>query len=207
MVGSTNNNVLSLPKFFDDDCQLWFPTIELIFRLQGVTQQNVKLQSVLAALRMSRLQAIETVIASPGPKPYDTVKSMLMRRFAKSESENLNQLLYTSRLLPNEKPSFHLQKLRKLLGSCPSNQDNRFLRRLFLDLLLSDVRRILTIHADESLDNLAQIADRLFDDERRAISQTDKSNFRSTATSVAERSLETRFAVSSAYFVSSSRCW
>ena len=51
-VGATNNNVLSLPKFFDDDCQLWF-TIELIFRLQGVTQQNVKLQSVVAALHMS----------------------------------------------------------------------------------------------------------------------------------------------------------
>ena len=56
VVGSTNNNVLSLPKLFDDDCQLWFSTIELIFRPQGVTQQNVKLQSVLAALHMSQLQ-------------------------------------------------------------------------------------------------------------------------------------------------------
>ena len=188
VVGATNNNVLSLPKFFDDDCPLWFSTIELIFRLQGVTQQNVKLQSVLAALHMSQLQAIETVMASPGPKPYDTVKSLLVRRFAKSETENLNQLLYTSRLLHDEKPSFHLQKLRKLMGSCPSDQDNRFLRRLFLDHLPSDVRRILTIYADESLDNLAQIADRLFDDEKRTISQTDKSNFRSTATPVAKLS-------------------
>ena len=100
MVGSTNNNVLSLPKFFDDECQLRFSTIELIFRLQGVTQQNVKLQSVLAALHLSQLQTIKTVMASPGSEPYDTVKSMLMRRFAKSETENLNQLLYTSRWLP-----------------------------------------------------------------------------------------------------------
>ena len=137
---------------------------------------------------MSQLQAIETVMALPGPKPHDTVKSMLMRRFAKSETKNLNQLLYTSRLLPDEKPSFHLQKLRKLIGSCPSDQDNRFLRRFFLDHLPSDVRRIFTIYADESLDNLAQIADRLFDDERRAISQTDKSNFRSAATPVVKLS-------------------
>ena len=184
VVGSTNNNGLSLPKFFDDDCQLWFSTIELIFRLQGVTQQNITLQSVLAALHMSQLQAIETVMASPGLKPYDTVKSMLMRRFAKSEKENLNLLLYTSRLLPDEKSSFHLQKLRKVMGS---HQDN-LLRRLFLDHLLSDVRRILTIYADESLDNLAQIADRLFDDERRAFSQTDKSNFRSPGTPIVELS-------------------
>ena len=188
VVGWTNNNVLNLPKFFDDDCQLRFSTIKLIFRLQGVTQQNVKLQSVLAALHMSQLQAIETVTASPNPKPYDTVKSMLIRRFAKLETENLNQLLYTSRLLPDEKPSFHLQKLRKLMGSCPSDQDNRFLRWLFLDHLPSDVRRILTIYADESLDNLAQMADRLFDDERHAISQTDKSNFHRAATPVAELS-------------------
>ena len=54
--------------------------------------------------------------------------------------------------------------------------------------MLSDVRRILTIYADESLDNLAQITDRLFDDERLAISQTDKSNFCSAATPVAELS-------------------
>ena len=115
VVGSTNNNVLSLPKFFDDDCQLWFSTIELSFRLQGVTQQNVKLQSVLAALHMSQLQAIKTVKASPGPEPYDTVKSMLMLKFAKSETENLNQLLYTSQLLPDEKPSFYFEKLRELM--------------------------------------------------------------------------------------------
>ena len=148
----------------------------------------VKLQSVLAALHMLQLQAIETVMASPGPKPYDTVISMLMRRFAKSETENLNQLLYTSRLLPDEKLSFYLHKFRKLMGSCPSDQDNRFLRRLFLDRLPSDIRRILTIYADESLDNLSQIADRLFDDERRAISQADKSNFRSAVNPVAELS-------------------
>ena len=52
----------------------------------------------------------------------------------------------------------------------------------------SDVRRILIIYADESLENLAQIADRLFDDERRATSQTDETNFRSAATPVAELS-------------------
>ena len=74
------------------------------------------------------------------------------------------------------------------MGSCPSDQDNCFLRRLFLDYLPSGVCRILTIYADESLDNLAQIADTLFDDERRAISQTDKLNFRSAATPVAELS-------------------
>ena len=122
---------LSLPKFFDGDCQLWFSTFELIFRLQGVTQQNVKLLSVLAALHMSQLQAIKTVVASPGPKPCDTVKSMLMRRFAKSETENLNQLLYTSRLLPDEKPSFHLQKLRKLIGSCPTTKTIVFCEGFF----------------------------------------------------------------------------
>ena len=148
-----------------------------------------KLQNVLAALHMSQLLAIETAMVSPGPEPYDIVKSMLMRRFAKSESENLNQLLCTSRLLPDEKPSFHLQKLRKLMGSCPSDQDNRFLRRLFLNHLPSDIRRILTIFVDESLDNLTQIADRLFDDKRRAISQTDETNFRCAATPVAELSV------------------
>ena len=61
--------------------------------------------------------------------------------------------------------------------------------------------RILTIHADESPDNLAEIAVRLFVDERRAISQTDKSNFHISAIPVAELNAsldhETRFAVPS----------
>ena len=61
-------------------------------------------------------------------------------------------------------------------------QDNQFLCRNFLDHLPSDVRRILTTYADEPLDNLAQIASRLFDDERSATSRTDKSNFRSATT-------------------------
>ena len=60
------------------------------------------MQSVLSALHTSQLQAIETVMASVGPEPHDPVKSMLMRRFVKSETENLNLLLYTSRLLLNE---------------------------------------------------------------------------------------------------------
>ena len=84
------------------------------------TQQNVKLQSILTAVHMSQLQAIKTVMASPGLERCDTVKSLLMRRFAKSETKNLNQLLFTSRLLRDEKP-FHLKKLLKLIGSCPSD--------------------------------------------------------------------------------------
>ena len=80
--------------------------------------------------------------------------------------------------LPDEKLSFHLEKLRKLMGSCPSDQDNQFLRRIFLNHLPSDVRRILRIHAKDSPNSLVQIADRLFDDKRRTTSQTDKSNFR-----------------------------
>ena len=111
-------------------------------------------------------------MASPGAEPYDTVKSILMLRFAKSEMENVNQRLYTPRLLLDEKPSFHLEKLRKLMCSCPCDQDNRLLRRIFLGYLLSDVHRILAIHADDFLDSLTQIARRLFDDD----------NFRSATT-------------------------
>ena len=81
-----------------------------------------------------------------------------------------------------------------------------FLRRIFLDHLPSDVRRISTIYADESLDNLAQIADRLFDDERRAISQTDKSNFCSAATPVAELSVSLDH-VKRDYVIKLARCW
>ena len=74
------------------------------------------------------------------------------------------------------------------MGSCPGDQANCFLSRLFLDYLPSYACQILTIYADKSLDNLAQIADRLFNNERRAISQTKKSNFCSAATPVAELS-------------------
>ena len=72
------------------------------FSTTRCTQQNIKLQSALAASHMSQLRAIKTLVASPGPEPYDTVKFMLTCKFAKSETENLNQLLYTSRLLPDE---------------------------------------------------------------------------------------------------------
>ena len=116
-------------------------------------------------------------MALSSPEPYGTVKSMIMRRSTKSETKNLNQLLYTSRVLLDE-------KLDKFMGSCRSDQDNWFLIKIFLDHLPSNVCQILTIYGDESFDNLAQFADWLFDDKRRATTQTDKSNFRCSTTPV-----------------------
>ena len=90
VVGSTNNNVLSLPKFFDDGCQLWFSTIELIIRLQGVLRSKMLNYKVFLPLctcrscRQSKLSWLRLVLN------HMIVKSMLMRRFAKSETENLN---------------------------------------------------------------------------------------------------------------------
>ena len=74
------------------------------------------------------------------------------------------------------------------MRSCPSDQINCFFAQALSRSLAVGCSSNLTIYADESLDNLAQIAGRQFDDERRAISQTDKSNFRSAATPVAELS-------------------
>ena len=76
---------------------------------------------------------------------------------AASEQRRLQQLLTSA-----EEPSQLLRHMQQLLGdSAVCNPDNKFLRELFLQRLPNNVRMVLASASDMSLEDLAQLADRI----------------------------------------------
>ena len=81
-------------------------------------------------------------------------------------------------MLPDKKLSFQLENLPKFTGSCPNDKTIGFCAGFF-SITCRQIFAEFEQLTLSSLDNLAQIADRPFDEESHATSQTDESNFRS----------------------------
>ena len=91
------------------------------------------------------------------------LRTELIKRTTASEQRRLQQLL-TSEELGDKKPSQLLRRMQQLLGdSTGPNPDNRFLRELFLQRLPNKVWMVLASAGDMSLEDLAQLADKIME--------------------------------------------
>ena len=104
-------------------------------------------------------------MAHLGEHPYDDLKSALLRHYAPTEEEKLHQLLYQT-TLSFEKPSELLGKMRSLMGPNVVLPP-RVLRKLFLDQMPCEIRKMLSMHDSEDLDGLAKMADRIHENDSR----------------------------------------
>ena len=85
---------------------------------------------------------------------------------AASEQERLQQLIlfHTDSELGDRKSSQFLRRMQQLLEDKAQDTDNAFLRELFLQRLPPNVRMVLASTPDTgSLDNLAQLADKILE--------------------------------------------
>ena len=99
---------------------------------------------------------------------YSKAKSVLLQHFVPSSDDKLERLLNRSRLSDRTSPIRLLAEMRSLLGD--SGSQDRLLRELFLDPLPTGVRRIIVSHPVEDLDQLAKIADRAMEENRKCSS-------------------------------------
>ena len=99
---------------------------------------------------------------------YSKANSVLLQHFAPSSDDKLERLLNGIRLSDRTSPSRLLAEMRSLLGE--SGSQDRLLRELFLDRLPTRVRRIIVSHPVEDLDQLAKIADRVTEKNRKCTS-------------------------------------
>ena len=103
-------------------------------------------------------------IGTLGEHPYDDLKSALLRHYAPAEEEKLHQLLYQTTLSFEQKPSELLGKMRNLIG--PNVVlSQRVLRKLFLDQMPYETRKMLSMHDSEDLDGFAKMADRIHEND------------------------------------------
>ena len=157
---------IKLPKFYDDDGLLWFNVAKAIFNFRGLSDDKRKCELLFSALDHRHLSILEFPLAHLGEHPYHDLKSALLRHYAPTEEEKLHQLLYQTTL------SFE-QKLSELLGKMRSLMDPnvvlppRVLRKLFLDQMPCETRKMLSMHDSEDLDGLAKMADRIHENDSR----------------------------------------
>lgn len=153
---------VKLPEFWTTDSELWFITIESIFRKNRITTQLSKYDYVVAALPQSIASIVRDVLrAPPADNPYEKLKMELTRRTTESEQRRIQQLLTTEEL-GDRKPSDLLRRMHQLLGDRAESLDASIFKELFLQRLPQQVRMILST-LSEPLETLAQMADKIMD--------------------------------------------
>ncbi len=153
---------LKLPPYWPTDPTVWFAQVEAQFATRNITNRKTKFQYVVSTLQPEIAQEIRDIIISPPTeKPYDVLKSELVKRTSASEQRRLQQLL-TEEELGDKKPSQLLRKMYQLLGD--NRVEEQILRQLFLQRLPKNAQLIIASSTDTvTLEQLATIADKILE--------------------------------------------
>ncbi|CAB0042248.1 unnamed protein product [Trichogramma brassicae] len=113
---------------------------------------------ILTVLDPETISEVSDIIrAPPAQDRYTTLKDAIVARLTDSPDTQLHKLLGTIEL-GDKKPSQLLLQMRTLAGARASND---ILRVRWLDLLPDSTRRLLTIIKNQTIDELAAVADEL----------------------------------------------
>ena len=155
---------IKLPPFWPSDPHVWFAQVEAQFATRHITQQQTMFDYVVSSLQPEVVTEVRDLLLTPPENtPYDALKSQLIKRTAASEQRRLQQLFHAEEL-GDRKPLQFLRRLQQLLGDTAHGFDPKFLRELFLQRLPSNARMVVASSSDDvSLEELAQLADRIMD--------------------------------------------
>ena len=153
---------IKLPPFWPADPQVWFAQVEAQFSMRHITNQRTCFDYVVAVLATEFVTEVrDLLLAPPDDEPYNALKAQLIQRTTALEQRHLQQL-FTVEELRDKKPLQLLHRMQQLLGDAAGpNPDNKFLRKLFLQRLPSQVRMVLASAGEMSLEALAQLTDKI----------------------------------------------
>ena len=160
-VGIDLGKGLELPRFYENNPTLWFKVIETSFRCHDIAEPKQQIDITLRALGVKQLQQIEHLLCvdQHPENPYEVLKQNLLKENLMSENERLYTLLHWIHL-GNSPPTEMLCKLRRLMiRGTNKDADIPLLKKLFLDKLPNEVRRLLAATGEENLEMLAKRAD------------------------------------------------
>ncbi|GBN45252.1 hypothetical protein AVEN_168714-1 [Araneus ventricosus] len=77
------------PPFWETNPELWFIQLESQFKLTGISADETKFHTVVAALDSKALSCIADIVRNPpSDAMYDALKTRILNHFSQSESTN-----------------------------------------------------------------------------------------------------------------------
>lgn len=156
IVGAMSIQSRLLP-FWREIPRAWFIQFEAVIDPLKTSDEQ-KWRYVLQQLQAQDLQHITDILYHPPEKDkYETLKKRLLAAYDKSDVRNFQQLI-SGLELGDQKPSQLLRKMREL-GTGMITEDG--LRIEWLNHMPAQVRVVLSINSESSLDTLAAMADKM----------------------------------------------
>lgn len=149
---------LRVPTFSPDDPEIWFALLEGQFDAYGIRDDAVKFTSVVTNLDMTHAKAVKDIIVDPpAHNRYLTIKSELIKRLTASHEKKVRQLL-THEELGDRRASQFLRHLQDLAGP---NVPKEFIQSIWTSRLPNNIQTVLASQPSHSLQQLADLADRI----------------------------------------------
>lgn len=150
---------VKLSPFLEADPELWFVITEAHFTARQITSDKTRYFHTVSHLPGSVAMRVKDVIIAPYENGnYDKLKKELIAIFSESATEKFERLI-SNEPLGDMKPSQALHKIKALAAG--SVQDD-FMKKLWLKRLSNTTRTVLAASSD-SLDNLAKMADSMWE--------------------------------------------
>ncbi|XP_047537871.1 uncharacterized protein LOC125071593 [Vanessa atalanta] len=143
--------------FWRDLPRSWFIQFEVVVDPLK-TSDDQRFRYVLQQLQTTDLQHVTDILyETPATEKYNTLKNRLLAVYEKSDVKNFQKLI-SGLQLGDQKPSQLLRKMRELSSGMITNDG---LRIEWLNHLPTQVRVVLSVNTESSLDTLAAMADKM----------------------------------------------
>lgn len=148
-----------LPQFWRQNPRLWFAQFEAAVAASKIGEEQ-KFNLVVPLLGNSDLEQIADIILNPpATGKYSTLKERLISTYQESDHRQLQKLL-SGLELGDQKPSQLLRKMRDLSGKLLSDEA---LKVMWLNQLPTQVRAVISVNTESSLEMLAAMADKMME--------------------------------------------
>ncbi|XP_077974625.1 uncharacterized protein LOC144430507 [Styela clava] len=155
---------IKIPQFWIHSPLLWIRCVESAFSRADITSETRMFDEVLAVLDSSIIEKIGAdLLDISATNPYTELREALVKNYAPTEDQMISSFL-NSGDLGDQLPSDLLKKLKLLIN--PDHRGDPFaralLKKLFLEKLPKAMQSILVASDDDSLEELAEKADKIY---------------------------------------------
>ncbi|XP_039313041.1 uncharacterized protein LOC120359500 [Solenopsis invicta] len=183
---------MRMPEFSPTDPELWFSIIDRSFQAAGITVDSTKFGYALTAIGPRYTAEVRDIVLNPPEeRAYEILKAELIKRLSSSQEHKTRRLLEHEEI-GDRKPSQFLRHLRSLAGNVVGD---KVLRTIWLSRLPAHIQPHLVTRTEDSLDQVADIADTIMEATRAPplqVAETTPSSFSRSAGQDDATSLEAK---------------